>query len=108
MVLKKAVVEPGVPFTLPTVSFPHRQQFSDEVARAVVRGEKFFTVYGYVCYGDIFGSSLKRMKFCETVLNVFGGDAICDWWEGLSSPDYAGTDDYPYRAKAEQGDSAVS
>jgi len=108
IVLKKAVIEPGIPFTLPALSSFHRQHFSEEVAQAVVRRERPFSVYGYICYGDIFGSPLRRLKFCEAVLNVFGGDTVCDWWEGLSPPDYAGTDNYPFREKTEDGGSEAN
>jgi hypothetical protein len=98
MILDKVVVQPDTIYTLPELFFPHRQEFSVEDARAIVRGEKTFRVYGYVCYGDIFGNPLKRLKFCETVLNILGlysTEEVCDWWEGFCPPAYTGTDLLP-------------
>lgn len=94
MVLDKIVVQPNETYTFPPTPL-RRQEFSIEDAMAVVTRQKIFRVYGYVCYGDIFGNPLKRFKFCETVLNIFGGYEVCDWWEGLASQNYVGTELYP-------------
>ena len=98
MILDKVVVQPDTTYTLPELFYPHRQEFSVEDARAIVRGEKAFRVYGYVCYGDIFGNPLKRLKFCEAVLNILGlysTEEVCDWWEGFCPSAYTGTDLLP-------------
>jgi hypothetical protein len=95
MILDKIVVQPGATCTLPELFYPHRQEFSMEDVKAIVNREKTFCMYGYICYGDIFGNPLRRLKFCETVLNIFGDEAICDWWEGFAPFAYTGTDQLP-------------
>jgi hypothetical protein len=96
MVLNKEVVQPNAVYTLPQLGFPYRQEFSIEDAQAIVRREKRFWVYGYVCYADIFGNRPCRLKFCETVLNVFGAQGmVCDWVEGFAPPAYTGTEQFP-------------
>jgi hypothetical protein len=102
MILDKIVVQPNDIFTLPDVHFLHRQEFSIEDVKAIVSRKKPFHVYGYVCYGDVFGNPLRRLKFCETVLNIFGGPTVCDWWEGFAPPDYSGTEDFPSTKNAEE------
>lgn len=95
MILDKLVVQPNEICTLPELFYPHRQEFSMEDAKAIAKREKPFRVYGYICYGDIFGNPLRRLKFCETVLNVFGDESICDWWEGFAPPAYTGIEQFP-------------
>jgi hypothetical protein len=94
MILDKIVLQPDMAYTLPQLFYNHRHEFSVEEVKAIMSRNKTFRVYGYVCYGDMFGNPLKRLKFCETVLNIFGGDKICDWWEALAPPAYAGTEQY--------------
>lgn len=101
MILDKVVVQPGEVYTLPELFYPHRQEFTVESAAAIVNREKPFHVYGYVCYGDLLGNPLRRLKFCETVLNIFGGEVICDWWEGLAPPAYTGTEQFPFKKQAQ-------
>jgi hypothetical protein len=93
--LEKVVVQPGEIFTLPETAFFHRQQFSPEDVRAIVNREKPFNAYGYICYGDMFNHPLRRLKFCETVLNIFGGEQICDWYGELAPPAYRGNEQFP-------------
>jgi hypothetical protein len=93
--LEKAVVQPGQLFTLPDLAFFHRRQFSPEDIRAIISREKTFNAYGYICYGDLFNHPLRRLKFCETVLNVFGDGQICDWFGELAPPAYRGTEQFP-------------
>jgi hypothetical protein len=100
MILDKMVVQPNEIFTLPEVY--DRQAFSSEDVTAIVKREKTFRVYGYVHYGDIFGNPLRRLKFCETVLNIFGNESICDWWEGLAPPAYTGIDQLPIKKSKQQ------
>ncbi|MGA3130011.1 MAG: hypothetical protein ABSD59_04375 [Terracidiphilus sp.] len=103
MILDKEVVQPNDVYILPGLGFPHRQEFSTEDVQAIVSREKIFRVYGYVCYGDIFGNPLRRLKFCETVLNIFGAEgAICDWVEGVAPPAYTGTEQFPTQKLTQQ------
>jgi hypothetical protein len=96
MILDKIVVQPNETYTLPGLFYPHRQEFSLDDVEAIVNREKLFCAYGYICYGDIFGNTLRRLKFCETVLNITPGyEAICDWWEGLAPPAYTGIEQFP-------------
>ena len=106
LVLDKIVVQSGATYTLPDL-FLHRQAFSAEEIRAIVSREKPFHAYGYICYGDIFGSPLRRFKFCETVLNIFDGETICDWHEGLAPSAYTGTEKFPTREPTKQGPDEV-
>jgi hypothetical protein len=101
MILDKVVVQPDAICTLPELFYPHRQEFSMEDVKAIISREKPFHVYGYVCYGDIFGNPLRRLKFCETVLNIFGNEAICDWWEGFAPPAYTGIEQFPTKEPAQ-------
>ena len=100
MPLEKQVIPGGGSFTLPVVGFPYQHDFSVDDARAVSEQNKSFTVYGYICYGDMFGNPLRRMKFCEVLLNIFG-DLNFQWTELFSDPPYVGTDLYPIRQKNE-------
>jgi hypothetical protein len=102
MVLDKIVIDPGGTLTLSDLPYWHRQEFAMEDVGAIVKREKQFHAYGYVCYGDIFGNPIRRLKFCQTVLNVYGGELICDWWEGLAPPEYTGTDQIPFQENAQQ------
>jgi len=104
--LSKVVVQSGDTYTLPELFYLQRQMFSLEDVGAIVRREKVFCAYGYICYGDIFGNTLRRLKFCETVLNIIPGyEAICDWYEGLGPRQYEGIDilpaDEPVQQKTE-------
>jgi len=95
IILDKIVVEPNDTFTLPELFWPHRQMLSDEDVEAIIQRKKTLHAYGYICYGDIFGNPLRQLKFCETVLNIFGGEMICDWWEGFAPPAYTGVGQFP-------------
>jgi hypothetical protein len=95
IILEKIVVQPGAEYTLPNLMYLQRQEFSPEDVKAIVNREKWFRAYGYICYGDILGNPFRRLKFCETVLNIFGGEVICDWHEGLAPPAYTGIDLLP-------------
>ncbi len=95
IVLEKIVIQPGAEYTLSNLMSLQRQEFSLEDVKAIVNREKLFCAYGYICYGDTLGNPLRRLKFCETVLNIFGGEAICDWHEGLAPSAYAGIDLLP-------------
>jgi hypothetical protein len=93
--LEKLVVQAGEAFTLPQLPFYHRDYFSTDEVAAIVAGEKTFIAYGYICYGDIFGNPFRRLKFCASVLNIVGGEVMCDWWSGFSPAAYVGTDNLP-------------
>jgi hypothetical protein len=101
--LKRAVVQPGELYTLPDLAFFQRQEFLLEDVKAILKGEKTFIAYGYICYGDVFNHPLRRLKFCETVLNIFDGQQmICDWWEELAPPAYVGNDQFPTKEQGQE------
>lgn len=54
--------------------------------------------YGFICYYDLFGSPLRRFKFCEYALNVTEG--WIQWVGGFSPEAYRGTDDFPMKNAA--------
>jgi hypothetical protein len=93
-VLDKMVVQPNEPYTLPELPYWRRQGFSRDDVKAVLDRKKMLSVYGYVCYGDIFGNPLKRLKFGEFALNI--GDNWIEWCD-MADPVYCGTDPYPIR-----------
>jgi hypothetical protein len=103
MPLEKQVIPGGGSFTLPELAFHRQYDFSVDDATAVMEHKKLLTVYGYICYGDIFGNPLRRLKFCEVLLNIFG-DLNFDWTELFSDPPYVGTDLYPVKQKRETGE----
>ena len=103
IVLEKVVVQPGAEYTLPNLMYLQGEEFSPEDVRAIINREKLFCAYGYICYGDILGNPLRRLKFCETVLNIFGDDeTICDWHGEIGPAAYTGTDHFPAREPKQQ------
>jgi hypothetical protein len=100
MPLEKQVIPGGGTFTLPEVGFHRQYDFSVDDATAVSEQRKPFTVYGHILYGDIFGNPLRRLKFCEVLLNIFG-ELNFQWTELFSDPPYVGTDLYPVKQKQE-------
>jgi hypothetical protein len=94
VLLDKLVVEPNTSYTLPELLFPHRQEIPIDDALAIIERKKILCAYGYICYGDIFGNPLRRLKFGEFVLNL--GD---DWiqWSDMDDPRYCGIDLYPFK-----------
>lgn len=95
--LDKMVVQPNQPFALPELPSWRRQGFSLEDIEAILNHKKLLSVYGYVCYGDIFGNPLKRLKFGEFALNI--GDNWIEW-SNMADPRYCGTELYPADKKA--------
>jgi hypothetical protein len=95
-VLDKIVVQPNEPYTLPELPYHRRQGFSLDDVKAILDREKMLSVYGYVCYGDIFGNPLKRLKFGEFALNI--GDPWIEWCD-MADPVYCGTDLHPAHGK---------
>ncbi len=100
IVLTHEVIKPNEPYTLTVVNFWNRQQFSLDDVGAIVDHRKMLSVYGYVCYGDIFGNPLQRFKFFATALNL--GDSWIDWQTEFAPPDYVGTDQLPTTEEAQQ------
>jgi hypothetical protein len=92
-ILDKIVVQPNQPYALPGLPGWRRQAFSTEDIEAIISRKKILSVYGYVCYGDIFGNPLKRLKFGEFAVNI--GDNGIDWWD-MDDPRYCGTDLHPH------------
>jgi hypothetical protein len=102
IILDKLVVEPNSSYLLPELLFPHRQQLDIGDVQAVIDHQKEFNAYGYICYGDLFGNPLKRLKFCETALNLFDSPPFINWADfGLDG--YTGTDQFPARKASGQG-----
>jgi hypothetical protein len=98
--LEKQVIPGGGSFTLQGLSYLDRDCLSIEDAQAVAEQVKPFAVYGFICYGDIFGNPLQRFKFCETLLNVFG-ELHFQWTELFSPAAYIGADPYPTKQQEE-------
>jgi len=99
--LEKQVIAAGTPYTLPELPFYRRDRLSLEDAMQIIDMKKTFTVYGFIAYTDVFGNPIKRLKFCEVLLNINGGELSFDWTELFSDPPYVGTDLYP--VKEEKG-----
>jgi hypothetical protein len=97
IVLEKVVVQPNESYTLPALHTWERQEFSLEDVRAIIDHRKIFNVYGCVCYWDIFGNPIRRLKFCETAINLFGGGdtGSIGWFGELAPAAYRGTDQMP-------------
>jgi len=102
MILEKVVVEPNKSYTLPELGFPHRQEIPLTDVQAVIDRAKILNAYGYICYGDLFGNPLRRLKFCETALNLSGneGEPWIQWVSGLAPAVYQGTEQFPFKRSA--------
>lgn len=94
--LDKIVVQSNEPYTMPELSYLRRQGFSFDDVQAILDRTKMLSVYGYVCYGDIFGNPLKRLKFGEFALNI--GENYIEWCD-MADPIYCGADLYPIKGK---------
>jgi hypothetical protein len=53
--------------------------FSAEDSRAIVIDKKYLTVYGYVLYGDVFGSTIHELHFCKMCGGVNDDAFLIDW-----------------------------
>ncbi len=97
IVLEKVVIQPNESYTFPYLMHWQRQQFSDDDVNAIMEKRKLFNVYGCVNYGDIFGNPIRRLKFCETALNLFPGNSpSIMWFSQLAPTAYRGTDLMPF------------
>lgn len=76
-----------------------RQEIPIEDAAAVAQGRKPFRAYGYILYGDIFESPLRRLKFCQIVINQWGSDVA--WADDWTRPAYQGNEYLPRKDKKE-------
>jgi hypothetical protein len=101
--LDKMIVKPNEPFKLPELPFYRRQQISLNDIVAITQRDKILVAYGYICYGDLFGNPLRRLKFCEFVLNL--GEGTNGWieWCPESDPAYTGIDLCPTTRPREDG-----
>jgi hypothetical protein len=103
IVLDKVVIQPNDPFTFPSLPGWRRHEFSLDDVDAIMERRKILNVYGCVCYGDIFGNPIRRLKFCETAMNLFpGNDPRIDWFSQLAPTVYRGTDLMPIKAASWQ------
>ena len=98
IVLEKDVIQPNLPYTIPDLHSWQRTEFSPEDIQAIIARKKTLWAYGFICYYDLFGSPLRRMKFCEMALNFWSGGV--HWVSGFSPETYLGTDDYPFSQSA--------
>ena len=105
MVVNKVIIEPNKSHTFPPLFFPHRQIRDITDVKAILDHQKEFHAYGYICYGDLFGNPLKRLKFCETALNIFEGHPFIQWVD-FGFHDYTGTDLFPISKTREGSRSA--
>jgi hypothetical protein len=96
MVFEKEAIQPNESYLLPRIPTWHRQEFSAEDVKMILSRDKMLTVYGYIAYRDIFGNPLRRMKFCETALNLFDGPSPVINWSDFGFSAYTGTDQYPF------------
>lgn len=97
MVLEKVIVEPSRSYTLPALFFPYRTELPIKDVRAIIDRQATLSVYGFICYGDLFGSPLRRLKFCETALNLFDGPQPTINWFDFGEPGYTGIDQMPFK-----------
>jgi hypothetical protein len=66
------------------------QVFSIEDVKAILDHHKNFDAYGGVYNSDLFGSPMRRLKFCETAINIV--DHGVDWFDEVAPPAYRGSD----------------
>jgi uncharacterized coiled-coil protein SlyX len=92
IMLEKDVVQPSQSYTLPALPSWKRTEISLEDVRSIVDRKKHLWAYGFICYYDLFGSPLRRIKFCELALNFH--DGWIGWTAGFSPQSYVGTEDY--------------
>ena len=92
IVLERDVVLPNEPYILPELPGWKRTEIDIEDVREIISRKKHLWVYGFICYYDLFGSPLRRMKFCEVALNFWSGGI--HWVSGFSPDAYLGTEDY--------------
>ena len=59
------VIEPDQIYTLDTETTQATSPTPEEIIDALIAGKRYLTVYGFVSYGDIFGSPIRYMKFCK-------------------------------------------
>jgi hypothetical protein len=62
------VIEPQGTYTLDPETTATISPTSEEDIDGIIAGKKHLTVYGFVSYGDIFGSPIRYMKFCKQLI----------------------------------------
>jgi hypothetical protein len=81
-------IDAGKESTIGNASIPKPETSAEDI-EALINRTKYITVYGYVRFGDVFGSPLRDLKFCKRLVS-FGparwNPAILDW----HSPNYTG------------------
>lgn len=95
IIVNRVVVEPGMPYTFPVLPSWHMQVFSVEDVKASLDYRKSSDAYGAVYDSDLFGSPMRRLKFCETAINIF--DHGVDWFDEVAPPAYRGSDYLSWR-----------
>ena len=89
------VIEPRDTYTLDPETTQATAPTPDPIIDAVIAGKRSLTVYGFVSYGDIFGSPIRYMKFSK---RLFEFDLKEEW---TSVMDYGG---YEYTGQREHYD----
>jgi hypothetical protein len=98
IVLDKVVIQPNHSYTFPPLSGWQRQEFSLDDVQAIMDKRKILNVYGCVNYWDIFSNPIRRLKFCETAINLFAGSSPrIMWFSQLAPAVYSGTDLMPIK-----------
>lgn len=106
MVLDKVTIQPSDSYTLPSGGFFgwQRHEFSLDDVEAIMSSRKILNVYGCICYWDIFGNPVRRLKFCETAIKLYPGNKpIIQWFSQAAPAAYRGTDLMPI-GKATSGE----
>jgi hypothetical protein len=75
------VVEAGQTYTLAPDTTIAEEEFPLQIAYDLESGRKRLTVYGYVSYGDVFGSPLRHMKFSKRLSSFSHAERVMTLWD---------------------------
>lgn len=86
------VVDAGQPYTLSEGRASTNDRPSEETQSALIARRDSPIVYGFITYGDVFGSAIHTMKFSKIFfeINADGSDTLTMDWGG---PNYTGQQD---------------
>jgi hypothetical protein len=89
------VVEPNCVYLLNEGKVWHRQPLTQEQVQGLLGGTTELTIYGYIRYGDVFGSPDKYLRFSQLLaeLPTETEPALFIEWGGKK---YTGQDPWPY------------
>lgn len=63
------VIDPGQTYTLDPETTNPSKELPAQVTYDLESGKKHLTIYGYVSYGDVFGSPIRYMKFSKRIMD---------------------------------------